>query len=100
MLLCGRVAAGPKGRRQQSVLAGMLVHTAQQSGAEKIRVVSLAAQCSEGIAEACDRATVCPIELVLQVLRGVGRHAEVAWVLMLLIRIQEGVRDKGCADQV
>src|SRR5437870_2135604 len=77
VLLCCLVAGNPEGRTQELLLAGMLVYPAEESGTKEVCVVNLRAQAGEGIAEACDRATVRPIELILQILRRAHGHGQV-----------------------
>src|SRR2546427_2030203 len=100
VLLCGRVSGDTKGDIEKGLIACVRVHAAQESGGEEIRVMGLAARCGEGITKAGDRATVGPVELVLDVRRRAGRHAQISFVSLLLIHVQEGTRDKGGADQV
>src|SRR5262245_48125427 len=94
------IARSLQGRINQSLISSVLIQSTEESDDKEIRIVNLRLRGRQRVTEGSDFNTLCVVELFHQVIACAQRHFQTSCVPERFESIQQGIRNKDCANQV
>src|SRR5262245_1434520 len=100
LLFPSRVPSYLQSGTDKSLISGSKIQSTQEGSREEVCVVNLRLRSRQGITEGSECVALCVVKLFHQVIACAQRHFQTSCVPERFESIQQGIRNKDCANQV